>query len=147
MSFSNSRILCIESYLESCELISRLLFVEKYNFDFTVTHSPNHALSLIGEQSFDLYIIKSRLPEMTGVELCRRIRRTGSQTPILFLTGKTRAADCKVALAAGVSEYLVLPVNLERLTSKVKKLLDKTPANLPARSFFAADGTRFASRL
>ena len=134
MSVSNSRILCVESYLESCELISQLLFVEKYNFDFSVTHSPNRALSLIGEQTFDLYIVKSRLPEMTGVEPCRRIRKLDSETPILFLTGKTRVSECRVALAAGVNEYLILPVNLERLTAKVKQLLNERRGNFPVQS-------------
>jgi len=147
MSFSNSRILCIESYLESCELISQLLFIEKHNFDFTVTHSLNRALSLIGEESFDLYIVKSRLPEMTGVELSRRIRKLDSNAPILFLTGKTRISDCRVALAAGVSEYLILPVSLSKLTAKVKQLLDKAPADLPLQSARPANGTSFASRL
>jgi DNA-binding response OmpR family regulator len=147
MSFSNSRILCIESYLESCELISQLLFIEKHNFDFTITHSPNRALSLIGEQSFDLYIVKSRLPEMTGVELCRQIRKLDSKAPILFLTGKTRLSECRVALAAGVSEYLVLPVGLGKLTAKVKQLLEKIPDGLPLQPARPVNGTSFASRL
>jgi CheY-like chemotaxis protein len=146
MSFSNSRILAVESYMESCELISRMLFVEKHNFDFTVTHSPSRALSLIKEQSFDLYIVKSRLPEMTGVELCRRIRKADSEAPILFLTGKTRLSECRVAIAAGVSEYLILPVDLEKLTTKVKELLGKTPAQFQAQSSLPVNGTSFASR-
>lgn len=147
MSFSNPRILCVENYLESCELISQMLFVEKYNFDFTVTHSPKRALSLIKEESFDFYVVKSRLPEMTGVELCRRIRQTDRETPILFLTGKSRASECRVALAAGVSEYLILPVTLEKLTAKVRRLLGQTPAlyrTLPAPP---ANGTKIAPRL
>ena len=147
MSISNSRILCIESYLESCELISQLLFIEKHNFDFTVTHSPNRALSMISEQSFDLYIVKSRLPEMTGVELCRRIRKVDSETPILFLTGKSRISECRVALAAGVSEYLILPVSLDKLTTKVKALLNTAAAKLSAQSSRPFNGTPFASRL
>ena len=147
MSFSNSKILCVEDFLESCKLISQLLFIEKNNFDFTVTNSPNHALQLITEQTFDLYIVKSRLPEMTGVELCRRIRKTDRETPILFLTGKTRHSECRVALAAGVSEYLILPVSLDKLTGSVKKLLSPKPADfaLPVQSPF--NGTSFASRL
>lgn len=143
MSFSNSQILCVESYLESCELVSRTLFVEKHDFDFTITHSPARALALIGERDFDLFIVKSRLPEMTGVELCRRIRKTKRETPILFLTGRTRAAECKIALAAGVDEYLILPVSPEKLTSKVTRLLDKTTVNLPVQPALAV-GTAVA---
>lgn len=147
MSFSNSRILAVESYLESCELISQLLFVEKHNFDFTVTHSPNWALSLIKEQPFDLYIVKSRLPEMTGVELCRRIRKIDKETPILFLTGKSRASECRIALAAGVNEYLILPANLEKLTAKVKNLAGQKPLAYPAQNSLSVNGTAFAQRL
>jgi len=143
---SKSRILCVESYLESCEIISQMLFVEKNNFDFTVTHSPARALTLVNESSFDLIIVKSRLPEMTGVELCRRLRKTKSTAPILFLTGKTRASEARVALAAGVNEYLILPVSPEKLTAKVRQLLNNAPANLPVQSGFTV-GTNIASRL
>lgn len=145
MSFPNSRILCVESYLESCELVSRMLFVEKNDFDFTITHSPARALSLISEQTFDLFIIKSRLPEMTGVELCRRIRKTNRETPILFLTGKTRESEARVALAAGVDEYLILPVSLEKLTAQVKGLLRQPEMNFPVQNSFALNGTALAS--
>jgi len=147
MSFSNSRILCIESYLESCELVSQLLFIEKHNFDFTVTHSPNRALALLGKEPFDLYIVKSRLPEMTGVELCRRIRKTDAETPILFLTGKNRASESRVALAAGVSEYLILPVSLSKLTARVKQLLPKTAPGFRSSPLLPVNGTPIASRL
>jgi PleD family two-component response regulator len=147
MSFSNSRILCVESYHESCELISQLLFVEKNNFDISITHSPNRALSLIGEQTFDLYIVKGRLPEMTGVELCRRIRKLDSETPILFLTGKTRVSECRIALAAGVNEFLILPVNVEKLTAKVNQLLNDRRVNFSAQSSPPVNGTSLASRL
>jgi DNA-binding response OmpR family regulator len=134
MPVSNARILCIEDYSESCRLISQLLFTEKYDLDFTVTHSPIQALSLIAGQSFDLYIVKGRLPEMTGVELCRRIRKTDQDTPILFLSGRMRSSDCKVALAAGVNEYLVLPVELDIVTEAVKQLLNNKPVFYDAQS-------------
>ena len=147
MSFSNSRILAIEDFLESCKLISQLLFVEKNNFDFSVTNSPAHALSMISDQSFVLYIVKSRLPEMTGVELCRHIRKLDAETPILFLTGKTRLAECRVALAAGINEYLILPVPLEKLTAKVKELINNRCADFPPPSSHPVNGTAFASKL
>ena len=134
MSISNARILCIEDYSESCRLISQLLFTEKYNLDFTVTHSPAQALKLAAAQSFDLYIVKSRLPEMTGVEFCRRIRKTDKETPILFLSSRMRSSDCKVALAAGVDEFLVLPVDPGRLAEKVKGFLKKSPLYFNARA-------------
>ena len=84
---------------------------------------------------------------MTGVELCRRIRKADSETPILFLTGKNRVAECRVARAAGVSEPLVLPVSLDKLTAKVKQLVNKATIGFPLQSALPVNGTPFASRL
>lgn len=117
------RILYVEDYQDSCELVSMLLAVEKCDYNFSIANTAREALDLIGKQSFDLYILNYRLPEMSGVELCRRIRQTNSVTPILFFTGMARPADRHVAMAAGADEYLVKPDNLDKITTTVKRLL------------------------
>jgi CheY-like chemotaxis protein len=143
MNSSRTRILCIADYTESCRLIDELLFTEKFNLDFTVTQSPRQALSLIAGESFDLFLVKSRLPEMTGVELCRRIRKIDQETPILFLSGGTRSSDCQVALAAGVNRYLMSPFSLAKLAETVKDLVSGSPKYFNPR----AAGNRAGSPL
>jgi DNA-binding response OmpR family regulator len=147
MSFSNSRIFCLEDFNESSNLISRLLFIEKDIFNFTVTNSPDHALKLINEQAFDLYVVKNRLPEMSGVELCRRIREADSETPILFLTDESNLSECPDAIEAGVSECLILPASLDKLIRRIKQLLNPTPAGFTPQSRHLFGGTSFASNL
>lgn len=128
MSVSKTpRILYVEDYQDSCELVEQMLWVEKYECDFTVAKTPTRALSLIEKEPFDLYILEYRLPEMTGVELCRRIRKADSQTPILFFTVVSRSDDRNVAIAAGANEYLLKPYDLPNLVDTVKRLLSTNP--------------------
>ena len=120
---SNPRILYIENPTNSCDLVGQMLWVEKYNCDFTIANTPSQALFLIDNQPFDLYILEYRLPEMTGVELCRQIRKTDRTTPILFFTVVSRTDDRDVALAAGANEYLLKPYDLPNLVETVKRLI------------------------
>ncbi|MDQ3800497.1 MAG: response regulator [Acidobacteriota bacterium] len=98
--------------------------------------TPGEALELIASEPFDLLILENRLPEMSGVELCRRIRRNDKQTPILFFSDRTRLSECEVSLAAGATEYLVRPIAAENLIETVARLLSDVHvskrANQPA---------------
>ncbi len=64
--------------------------------------------------------------------LCRHIRQMDKTTPILFFSAMARPADQNVAIAAGASEYLVKPDDLDRLPGMVKSLLD---LNKPLQKF------------
>jgi DNA-binding response OmpR family regulator len=117
-------ILCVDDE-EHCEIITQLLKEMNENFVVTNAPSPDKALDLIEKQSFDLFILESRLPGMCGDELCKRIRQKDSQTPILFYTGMARPVDRSTALAAGATAYLVKPEGLDVLPNTVQKLLRK----------------------
>jgi DNA-binding response OmpR family regulator len=124
MHFStNPRVLYIDDYSESSQLIDMLLYIKKCKYDFSVANTPGKALELIAGIAFNLYIIENKLPEMTGIELCRRIRKTDKNTPILFFTRRVRAFDRETALAAGATEYIVKPASLEQITHTIKQLL------------------------
>ncbi len=124
-SLPPQRILYVEDYEDSCELVRIMLASEKRGYIFSTTKSAFEALDLIEKESFDLYILDYWLPEMSGVELCCRIRQTDAATPILFFTGMARPADRGVGMAAGADEYLVKPDDLDKLTVTVKRLLNK----------------------
>ncbi|HEX9962089.1 MAG TPA: response regulator [Pyrinomonadaceae bacterium] len=133
---SASRVLYIDGSRDGDELISTLRRAENTAYRISTANTPNDALELIVAEPFDLFILEHSLPEMSGVELCRRIRRTDKKTPILFFTGKSRLADCEVAIAAGATEYLVKPFGAEYLLETIRRLLhDRSAAkskNQPA---------------
>jgi two-component system, OmpR family, copper resistance phosphate regulon response regulator CusR len=120
---SVARILYIDSQQSSHEINSMLRHAENSTYCISTANTPTEALELIASEPFDLFILEHRLPEMSGVELCRQIRKTDKQTPILFFTARTRLAESDVSLAAGATEYLVEPVSAEYLLETVRRLL------------------------
>jgi DNA-binding response OmpR family regulator len=128
MAFQKPRILCADDDADSCDLLRHLLDCNEESYDLTTASSGAEVFDLISVQSFDLFILDYRFVETDGVELCRQIRRTDSETPVLFFTGMARSVDRAAAMAAGANEYLVKPNDLERLTATVERLLRKEAA-------------------
>ncbi len=129
MYLSHRRILCVDDDNDSCEIISLMLQSADENYRVTTTQSGNTALNLIADAPFDLYILDYRLPEMSGIDLCRLIRQSDAQTPIMFFTGMAREVDGKNALEAGATKFLVKPTDLDILTETVAELLNQNASN------------------
>lgn len=119
------RILCVDDDSDSCEIISLMLHSADENYRVTTTSGGNAALNMIADEPFDLYILDYRLPEMSGIDLCRLIRQSDAQTPIMFFTGMAREVDGKNALEAGATKFLVKPTDLDILTETVGELLNR----------------------
>lgn len=122
-SSSSRRILYVDDDTDSCLLMG--LLIQQYNEDYGVISvgTVQKALDLMSSLTFDLYILDYRMPEMTGVELCRLIRQTDSETPIMIYSAMSRETDRQDALNAGASAYLVKPNDLDRLNETVEQLL------------------------
>lgn len=86
------------------------------------------AADIISQEKFDLYVLEYILPGISGIELCRRIRQTDSETPILFFSGMARPVDRAAAMAAGATEYLVKPNDLDNLVETMARLLKENPS-------------------
>ena len=144
-SISTPRILCIDDYSASSNLIDMLLYIKRCEYDFSTANTPTRALKLLAAQKFDLYILEYELPEMNGFQLCRKIRQMDGQTPILFFTGTAPKCDRETAFTAGATEYLVKPANLEQITLTIRRLLGEIDLNATtlAQSTSNFTATRF----
>lgn len=140
----NRKILCVESSPDGCELINQMQRIEKCGFELFPAASAAEALSFIGGQEFDLYLLEYKLLDLGGIELCRRIRQIKGRAPILFYTGMARSADRSAALAAGANEYLIKPNDLDRLIPTMRRLINENAARR-APEFSAP--TNFRDRL
>ncbi len=88
-----------------------------------------------------LVVLDVGLPDINGVEVCRRLRRE-SPVPIMFLTARQEEVDKVVALDAGGDEYVTKPVGIAELTARVRALLRRChlAADMPATSSYQVAG-------
>lgn len=122
---SPSRILYVDDDTDSCELARVLLNCFDSSWLITSAASAGEALALIEEEAFDLYVLDYNLPDMSGIELCRYIRQSDADTPIMFFSALARSSEISEAKAAGANKYLLKPNDLERFPETVNRFLSK----------------------
>ena len=88
-------------------------------FATAVANDGEEGLRLANTMQFDLVILDIMMPKLDGIEVCRRLRATGSTVPILFLTAKSSDADRLLGLKVGADDYLAKPFLLEELILRI----------------------------
>jgi len=88
-------------------------------FSTTVAYDGEEGLNLARTMQFDLVILDVMMPKLDGIEVCRRLRATGSRVPILFLTAKASDADRLLGLKVGADDYIAKPFLLEELILRI----------------------------
>jgi DNA-binding response OmpR family regulator len=112
-------ILCVDDDTDTCELLHFLLD----EYEFVPVHSVEKAFGLIESRRFDLYIFDNWLTDGSGIELCRKVRALGIETPIIFVSGAAQTQDVEEALASGANKYLTKPCEPDLLKKVVKELI------------------------
>ncbi len=85
--------------------------------------SGGEALETVAQHSPDALILDLQLPDVDGLQVCRRIREAGDDTPILMLTARHAIDDRVQGLGAGADDYLLKPFALEELLARLRALL------------------------
>ncbi len=101
------------------DVISRLL--DNAGFDVTVARTGTDALAVITEQRPDLVTLDLTLPDMDGVEVCRRIRQM-SDCYVIVVSARTGELDRLIGLEVGADDYLVKPFSIRELQARVAAL-------------------------
>jgi len=120
------RILVIEDNRD----IARLVDIHLRDASYRVDAVENGAEGLDRARStrYDLIVLDLMLPELDGLELCRRLRAEGNQTPILMLTAKTAEVDRVLGLEIGADDYLTKPFSIHELVARVNALFRRIDA-------------------
>ncbi|MEU7861001.1 response regulator transcription factor [Nonomuraea sp. NPDC049141] len=114
------RILAVDDDQAILRSLRRGLRLEGFAVD--TAESGRQALERV-EGRPDAIILDVSMPEMSGIEVCSRLRGAGSQVPVLMLSAMDEVADRKAGLAVGADDYVVKPFDLGELVLRLRALL------------------------
>jgi DNA-binding response OmpR family regulator len=90
------------------------------------------ALECFCQEAPDLVLLDVMMPEMSGYDVCREIRKSDSRTPIIMLTAKGEEIDKVVGLELGADDYVTKPFGLHELRARIAAVLRRTRNQPPA---------------
>jgi PAS domain S-box-containing protein len=102
------------------------LTLERLGYRVTATTSPAEAWKLFREEGYDVVITDQTMPGITGLELARKMLKARKSIPVILCTGFSETASPEKAESAGITEYLLKPVDKKELARTVRKVLDRT---------------------
>jgi len=119
------KILVVDDERAVRESLCRALELEGYEIELAA--DGREALDrLEGDPEPDAMILDVLMPGVDGLEVCRRLRGTGSKLPVLMLTARTQVEDRVEGLDAGADDYVTKPFALDELLARVRALLRRT---------------------
>ena len=116
-------ILVVDDDVSNAKLLKFVL--EDEGYQVTTTASATKALEYLEQNQYDLIVLDIVMPEMNGLELCRRVR-TRSDIPILFLSALSETTDKVSGLKSGADDYLTKPYDPNELLARTWALLRRS---------------------
>jgi DNA-binding response OmpR family regulator len=113
-------VLVVEDEASIASFVS--LYLKNAGYDVRAVTTGSAALTQVASEQPALIILDLMLPDLDGIEICRRIRKT-SDVPILMLTARDEDVDKIIGLEVGADDYLTKPFNPGELVARVKSIL------------------------
>jgi len=123
VSVANPTVLLVEdepSFVEALQI-----GLSREGFDVVVARDGEEALTAFASHSPDLILLDVMLPKMSGIDVCREIRKT-SQVPIIMVTAKSEEIDTVVGLEVGADDYVTKPYRIRELVARMRSALRRT---------------------
>ena len=119
------RILIVEDELNMVNGLKDNLEIEGYEVDIAM--EGRSGLQKILQCRYDLILLDIMLPEVSGFDICRTVRREGVSTPIILLKAKGEEIDKVLGLELGADDYITKPFSLRELLARIKAILRRSP--------------------
>jgi DNA-binding response OmpR family regulator len=115
------RILIVDDERKVASFIARTLRENAYAVD--VVDTGEKALALSKDISYDAILLDVRLPGISGVVVCRELRRRGVEAPVMMLTARALLEQRVEGLDSGADDYLTKPFVLAELLARIRALI------------------------
>ncbi|CAB4787086.1 MAG: response regulator [Actinobacteria bacterium] len=123
-------LLLVEDDVRISQPLARMLRAE--GFDVRHCDTGETALHAVGEALPDLVLLDLSLPDIDGLEICRRLRALHPSLPIVMLTARNEEVEVVVGLDAGADDYITKPFRVAELTARIRARLRASQAGGPA---------------
>jgi two-component system OmpR family response regulator len=131
------RVLVVDDEPYITDLVASALRYEGFEVETAAT--GREALHAAATSRHDLVVLDVMLPDMEGIEVCRRIRLDGARVPVLFLTARDATEDKVAGLTVGGDDYVTKPFSLEELVARIRAVLRRTRGEETAGRLQLAD--------
>lgn len=115
------RILVVEDQIKMAQFVKKGLTEVGYSVD--IAESGMSAESFVSSCEYDLVILDLGLPDQSGIDTARHIRRDGYSGPLLMLTAMSTTKDKVIGLDAGADDYMTKPYAFDELLARVRALM------------------------
>ncbi len=112
------RILIIEDEPGIANFLRDGLVEESFAVD--AASNGNKGLEMTQVNDYDLILLDWMIPGLSGIEVCRQVRKSDTKTPVIFLTAKDTVADIVFGLEAGANDYIKKPFKFEELLARIR---------------------------
>ena len=123
------RILLIEDDRELCKAVK--LHLDKDGYTTDLANDGEEGLFFLHEGMYDLILLDRMLPVVDGITVLKKIRKNGTNTPVLLLTALGEIDDRITGLDAGADDYLTKPFDIRELLARIRALV-RRPAQIAA---------------
>lgn len=117
-------------------------YLQKQGCGVLAAETGREALRLFAEREIDFIVLDLMLPDMSGEEVCRELRRQ-SKVPVIMLTAKSAEEEMLQGLALGADDYVVKPFSLKNLYARIQAIWRRYAGNMQASLFTYDDGVLF----
>ncbi|MEQ9425376.1 MAG: response regulator transcription factor [Cyclobacteriaceae bacterium] len=100
--------------------------LEFENFEVALAEDGESGLRMMEGQNFDLVLLDIMMPKLSGIDMCKAVRKKGIEVPIIFLTAKGEELDTVLGLEIGADDYITKPFSLRELLARVKAVLRRS---------------------
>jgi DNA-binding response OmpR family regulator len=121
-------ILCIDKDKHTCLILTYLFSSE--SFEIITCDNFEEALLKTSRKEFSAIIMDNGFGDQSSYEVCRQLRLSNPQIPIIFYSSDGRKTEIEKAFAAGADEYLLKPLGLEKIVPLVRRLIDRAGRKL-----------------
>lgn len=115
------RLLLAEDEKDLNRILTKRLTTDGYSVDSCL--NGEEALEFLEAADYDAVILDIMMPKVDGMEVLKRLRASGKDTPVIFLTARDAVEDRVLGLDSGANDYLIKPFSLDELRARLRVLL------------------------